>query len=72
MDIIDHQIGFIVKVLGLSIVIKYREERVAIVPTSFHTIMEMAIPPLLMICALVWKLRNQLSIDLYIDKDSIR
>ncbi|XTZ11644.1 MAG: hypothetical protein ACP8RL_06155 [cyanobacterium endosymbiont of Rhopalodia inflata] len=68
MDIIDHQIDFIVKVLGLSSVIKY----VAIVPTSFHTIMEMAIPPLLMICALVWKLRNQLSIDLYIDKDSIR
>ncbi|MGP0128973.1 MAG: hypothetical protein ACTMUB_06830 [cyanobacterium endosymbiont of Rhopalodia musculus] len=76
MDIIDYQIGFMIKVLGLlivlSIVIKYREERVAITPTTFNAIIGIAISPLLMVCALVWRLRNQPSIDPYIDKDSIR
>ena len=76
MIIIEHKTDFIVKVLGLStvlsIVIKYREEPVAIAPTVFNVIMVIVIIPLLMACALVWRLRNQRLIDSYIDKDSIR
>ncbi|WP_145972223.1 hypothetical protein [cyanobacterium endosymbiont of Epithemia turgida] len=62
MDIIDHQISFIVKVLELCIVllivIKYREEHVAITSTLFSAIMVIVILPLLMIYALVLRLRN--------------
>ena len=75
MGIIDNKTDFIVKVLGLStvlsIVIKDREELVAITSTVFNVIMVIVIRPLLIACALVWRLRNQRSIDFYIDKDSI-
>ncbi|YAI81448.1 MAG: hypothetical protein ACQJCO_06395 [cyanobacterium endosymbiont of Rhopalodia sterrenbergii] len=76
MDIIDHQISFIVKGLVIStvisIVIKYGEEQVAIAPTLFNAIMSIVTLPLLMTCTLVWRLKNQPSIDPSIDKDSIR
>ncbi|WP_172582010.1 hypothetical protein [cyanobacterium endosymbiont of Rhopalodia gibberula] len=76
MNIIDHQICFIVKVLGFLIVLliatKYRKEQVAIALTSFKVTMRIDITPLSIICVLVCRLRNQPSINLSIDKDSIR
>ncbi len=68
MNILNNQIGFLSKVLGLSavvsIIIKYGGQAVEITPTTFNAIVGISIPPLLMIFALVWRLGNQSSIDL--------
>ncbi len=63
MNLINNQIGFIVKVLilslAVSILIKYGGQLIEIAPTYLNATLAITIPPLLMAIALVWRLTGQ-------------